>query len=151
MIEESISLSFASTLTRGRALTAAERQSIEPLVEDVVEYIQGRWPVGEHAGPHSRDMWSAHVQASPPAILLMNDADYAEHVHRTGDPTPLLYTLIPEALSRYGPEIRRTLTDAILTTQQRRPTGTVLPVAGVRRALRSSLAVNLRRMGVRLG
>lgn len=151
MISEAVSLSFASTLTGGRALTAIERLSIEPLAEEVVEYIRDRWPVGNHAGEHSRDLWGYHIQASPPALVLLNDADYAEHVHRTGNPATLLDTLIPEALSRYGPEIRRTLTAAILTTQQRRPTGPVLPVAGARRALRSSLSLSLRRMGVRLG
>ena len=150
MIEASVSLRFAETLLRGRALSRAEVRTVEPLVAEMVEFIRDRWPVGDHDGVHSRDLWRYRLTRNPPAIWLINDADYAQHVHRAGDPTLLEDSLVPAALNRYGPEIRRVLSDAIMAANRQQSTRAVVEQPGPRRELRSQLRRNLRRLGVQV-
>ena len=97
-----------------RPLTDAEVAAAQPVVEEILRYIQNGWPV--RTG-FSRDAWAAELDADAIALRLYNDADYAEYVHYAGDREPLVDELVSLALEVYGPTLTETLRAAVRLTE----------------------------------
>lgn len=100
-----------------RSLSVDELSILERFGEAIVEDIQGAWPVDTST---SRDAFTfTTTDRERIAIVIENDADYAEYVHRKGTaPEPPLWeTLIPSVWDRYKADLARDLRAAIDATE----------------------------------
>lgn len=86
--------------------------------------IAAKWPVDTG---FSRARWRA-VQRGVANWAIVNDANYAEYVHRKGQTTPLVQTLVPAeirvAVTRIGKRLRALLRQREVLF---RPAGRVTP------------------------
>ena len=100
-----------------RSLAVSELRILETYAEAIVEDIQAAWPVDTST---SRDAFTfTTADRENIAIVVENDADYAEYVHRKGTaPEPALWeTLIPAVWDRYKVDLARELRAAVDATE----------------------------------
>lgn len=95
----------------GRISLAKADKIIEVEANRAVRSIQSKWPVKTG---FSRAQWRA-VKLGPGRWQLVNDADYASYVHRKGNPSVLVGTLVPAELRQMSSRISDKLAKAIAT------------------------------------
>ncbi len=80
-----------------RDMSADEIQVLQEWAGVIVDDIANQWPVDTST---SRDAFSYTIELDGVGFVILNDADYAQYVHRAGTPAePALFeTLIPEVV-----------------------------------------------------
>lgn len=103
---------------RPRPLTADERAILADGAREMVALIRARWP--RDTG-FSAARWSATIsgQEGDYRITIDNDADYVEHVHLKGDPTPLWSMLVPDVVRGVEPAVRAAVVQEARITEER--------------------------------
>lgn len=103
---------------RMRDLGVDELRVLDTHAADILDSIQAQWPVDTST---SRDsfLYTLRADVSEIAIVIENDTDYAEYVHRAGTPAdpPLYETLIPAVWATEAPALVSDLKAAIDATE----------------------------------
>jgi hypothetical protein len=100
-----------------RELAVSEIRVLNRYAADILTDIEDAWPVDTST---SRDAFQWTLADDGIAIVIENDTDYAEYVHRKGTPPdpPLFETLIPEVWESYKPALISDLRAAIDATER---------------------------------
>ena len=99
-----------------RELSVRELDVLDAFATDIVNDIADRWPVDTST---SRDAFTFTIDGEGIGFTIENDADYAEWIHRAGEPAdpPLWETLIPEVFESYRGDLVAAMKAAIDETE----------------------------------
>lgn len=97
-----------------RQLLPAEMRALQRVAEGLRAWIKSEWPVDTGT---SRDAWEIDYvgSSSEISILLYNDVDYVEWVHRAGEPEiPPLWEILQAQIPQVAKPMLELLSGAIV-------------------------------------
>lgn len=99
-----------------RDMSADEIQVLQEWAGIITDEVSNDWPVDTST---SRDSFSSIVENDGVVFVILNDADYAQYIHRAGTPAePALFeTLIPEVVARHRDAMLAAMRGAVDATE----------------------------------
>lgn len=101
-----------------RQLSLAEARVLREFVIQIVADIADAWPVDTGFSSTSFEFTIQRGPLPDPiGFHIINEVEYAEFIHRRGNPALLWQTLIPMVIQGYGPRINAAMRAAIDRTE----------------------------------